>query len=138
MKTDPKTVERDHEALERALVDADARAAIAERRAHAHYLLPLLKAAGAVRDDAGRKVVRYQTIYGWLDANDYLDELRRDGDFALAFPADAAPSKTSKPAKPTYAKPNPFAKKTFSLTEQMKVTRENPALAEALKAAADA
>jgi hypothetical protein len=131
--TDPKAVERDRRALEQALIDADARAAIAERRAHARYLQPILAAAGAVQEEAsGRKVVRYEHRHGWLDAEEFLDVLRLDGDFAAAFP-DAAPPKTTTPAKPLYDKPNPFARKTFSLTEQMRLQKINPELASRLR-----
>lgn len=134
--TDPKTSDRERRALEAAFIDADARAAIAQRRAQSLFLQPVLTAAGVVRDDAsGRKVVRYEHRNGWLDADEYLDALRLEPDFAPAF-ADARSPNAGQPAKPAYTRPNPFAKRTFSLTEQMRLQKTDPELAARLKSEA--
>lgn len=56
--------------------------------------------------------------------------------FAAAFPADGIGGSGVKETSRVQNQRNPWAKETLNLTEQARIRRENPALAEKLKAAA--
>lgn len=69
---------------------------------------------------------------------DLHEEFKRHDSFAKAYPANVIPGTGSRPNSGKGVSKNPFSKDSFNLTEQMKLTRENPALAAQLKEAAGA
>lgn len=123
-------------ALEHALLREVAINAVRAIGAHEGYLVPQLVEAGAIHDNDGTLVATFGSSWERLTAAEYLERLRGDELLArVAFANSEASTKGTAPRD----RSNPWRKGDgFNLTEQMKITRENPALAKALEAAADA
>lgn len=136
--------------LEKVLIEAAAIKAITENKGNVDLLLPHVKAVTKMqRNDNGDYVVEVIGPDGNpqismkpgstapMSIAEKIALMKNSETFAPAFEGTGASgSGASGGGKGGYTGNNPFAKKTLNLTEQMKLMKENPALANKLKAEA--
>lgn len=112
------------------IVRRDADDAIGRSGASCAALLADAMAAAGRISENGRDA-EYHRGGRWLDRNAYVAELKRDPETARFF-AGAVPK-----AAPLSTTANPFSRKTFNLTTQMRLIREDPDRAAELRREAD-
>jgi hypothetical protein len=136
--------------LRKHLIESAAVSAISEAKGRVKPLLPTVVSRLKLFQENGEYVVRVADEDGdprgdgkggYLDIKGLVAELREDADYAPLFDASGvsgsgavgrqAPSSTLPPGLK-----NPWASETFNLTEQMRLAKENPALAAKLQGAA--
>lgn len=129
-------------ALESNLVDAAATAAIAEMKGIPVLLLPHVKAAVKVVESDGKYSVQVVDAAGTprvnakgepLSIKELIEEMRQSEIFGRAFEATGTTGGGASGGGGASAKANPFKKETWNLTEQGRVTRDNPELAQKLR-----
>jgi myosin heavy subunit len=131
------------------LMESAAKAAIAEEKGRVKPLLPYVLNKLSFVKDNGKYDVRVLDEDGEVrltkDGRDMgirelVQELKADQDFSALFEGSGTTGSGSSPKGSAggsgSAQKNPWAKDTFNLTEQMKLTQESPALAAKLKAQA--
>ena len=137
------------ETLRRHLVESAAKTAIAEAKGKVKPLLPyVLQNLKLVKEDDEYRVVvldedgepRLGKDGKNMDIRALVEELKADPEFQPLFePTQTSGSGArgnSSPSMPSGVSYNPWNPKTRNLTEQMRIERENPALAARLKAQA--
>ena len=134
--------------LERYLVDASATTAIAELKGVPQLLLPHVKNAVRVIENDGEYIVQVVDATGTprinnkgecLSIKELVEEMRQSEIFGRAFEATGTTGSGSTGAKTNMAPiKNPWKKETFNLTEQGRIFKENPELAQRLKKEASA
>lgn len=132
------------------LMEAAAKTAIAEAKGKVKPLLPYVLQKLSFVNESGQYVVRVVDEDGEtrvtkdgrdMGIRELVEELKSDNDFSGLFEGTGTSGSGSRPnsggggggGSPTK---NPWAKDTSNLTEQMRITRENPALAKKLQAQA--
>lgn len=129
-------------ALESNLVDAAATAAIAEMKGIPVLLLPHVKAAVKVAESDGKYSVQVVDAAGTprvnakgepLSIKELIEEMRQSEIFGRAFEATGTTGGGASGGGGVSGKANPFKKETWNLTEQGRVTRDNPELAQKLR-----
>jgi chromosome segregation ATPase len=132
------------------LMESAAKAAIAEAKGKIKPLLPyVMKSLSFVKEN-GQYAVRVLDEDGEVrltkDGKDMgirelVEELKADQDFSALFEGSGTTGSGSNPKGSGgggLPQNNPWAKETRNLTEQMRIARENPSLANRLKAQAGA
>ncbi len=139
--------ERIRKRLERKTVMNEILASIAEEKANAELLTPKMLErvryveidgidAIEVLNERGEPMLGEKGEAATL--KDLHEEFKRRESYQVCYPATSIPGTGSRPNTGRGVSRNPFAKETFNLTEQMKLSRENPALAAQMEAAAKA
>jgi DNA-binding transcriptional MerR regulator len=137
------------QSLESYLVDASATAAIAELKGVPQLLLPHVKTSVKVVENEGRYVVQIVDAAGTprvnskgepLTIKELVEEMRLSEVFGRAFEPTGTSGGGASGGKPSNSAgiKNPWKKETFNLTEQGRIYRENPKLAEQLEKEAEA
>lgn len=111
------------------LIRREASAALSGAGGSLDLLLPILMSDAKILETHNGVVARYRCGDGWGDVNDAIRLMKLDPDYGRAF------TKQQEPNLPNI--PNPWSSRTFNLTVQMRLKRENPELAARLQAAAD-
>ena len=130
--------------LKEHLMEAAAKTAIAEAKGKVKPLLPYVmqklrfeKQDGKYRvnvidDDGDERLTKDGKP---MDIRALVDELKQDDDFSALFDGSGTSGSNARPTKggqtPGVSK-NPFAADSLNLTEQMRLKRDNPALADKL------
>lgn len=135
--------------LKEHLMEAAAKTAIAEAKGKTKPLLPYVMQKLRFEKEDGRYQVvvvdedgdQRMTKDGKpMDIRALVDELKSDQDFSALFDGTGTSGSSARPSgsKGGNATPgkNPFAKESLNLTEQMRLARENPALANKLQSQA--
>lgn len=128
------------------LMEAAAKTAIAEAKGKVKPLLPYVMQKLRFEKEDGRYQVvvvdedgdpRMTKDGKSMDIRALVDELKADSDFSALFEGSGTSGSSARPSgsKGGNASPgkNPFAKDSLNLTEQMRLMRENPALANKLQ-----
>jgi hypothetical protein len=132
--------------INRVLVDNEARAAILEAKGVPELLLPTMRSRLKVVETDGKFGVQVLNDRGNQDyvvkggntvpstIADLVAKFKADPKFGRAFDAsERSGGGANPPGQGGGGRPNPWAKDTFNLTEQMKLLRSDPALAAAMK-----
>jgi hypothetical protein len=134
--------------MEKNMREEAAVRAIAANKGNVRLLKPHIIANTRVQEEDGEyflRVVdpednelRYDGDGKPMTVEGFVASLRGIDDFANAFEADGASGGGARTTKTLGKNPvkNPWSKDTFNLTDQMRINKENPAMAAALKAAA--
>lgn len=145
-------LEEMQDALEKHLIEAAAISAINEEKGRVKPLLPTITSKLKLQKENGDYVVRVVDSDGdprgdgkggYLDIKGLVAELKEDQDYAPLFEASGITGSGSTGRQagggtggvPPGMK-NPWAQATRNITEQMRLQKENPKLAEKLRAAA--
>lgn len=136
--------------LRKYLIENAAIAAISEAKGKVKPLLPAVASRLKLFQESGEYVVRVvdndgdprgDGKGGYLDIKGLVAELREDGDYSPLFEASGvsgsgAQGRSAPSAILPAGTKNPWDKGSLNLTEQMRLLRENPALAVKLQTAA--
>jgi hypothetical protein len=137
------------QSLESYLVDANATAAIAELKGAPMLLLPHVKASVKVIENDGRYMVQVVDTAGTprvnskgdpLTIKELVEEMKQSEIFGRAFESTGTSGSGASGGNTggSTGTKNPWKKETFNLTEQGRLFRENPKLAERLRQEAEA
>jgi hypothetical protein len=136
--------------LESALITSVAAQALAEQKGSVRLLMPHIERQTRLREVDGKYTVEVIGTDGnpRLSGNDahvmsiseLVVEMKSQNDFASAFEGSGASGTgaTGGHRGTGYSGNNPWKKETLNITEQFKLTKENPQLAAQLKAQAGA
>lgn len=129
--------------IERMTIMNEVTASIAAEKANARLLTPQILDRVRYDESTGEVVVLGKDGEPMLGEKgeaatlkDLHEEFKRDADLQSCYPATAIPGTGSRPNVGKGGVRNPFTKEHYNLTEQMKLQRENPALAAQMEAAA--